>query len=119
MAIPVSAMTKLPWKQLIVLAPEVAKAAKSIWGNWASRPKPVPIDTAKSMDDQIAEVSRRLQSLEANEKGQAEVIGQMAEQLQGIATGLKETASRQTRLAWIAGAALLVSLAALLAPLLS
>jgi hypothetical protein len=112
------AAAKFPWKTLISVLPQVTQAAASAYAQWASRPKPEPVDITATTAAQIAEISQRIQALEANEKDQAEVVAQIAEQLQGIAFGLKETAARQSVVLWLGGGALAVSLCALVAAML-
>lgn len=103
----------IPWKQLILLAPDIAKGAKSIWGQWKSKPRPEPIDANSSPGEQLAAISQRLLALEGNEATQSKLVSAMADQVQVIAVGLQETAARQTVLIWVAGAALLLSIASL------
>jgi hypothetical protein len=92
----VNAATKLPWKQILAHLPEVVGAAKKIWKYWESKPTPEPIDPSASVASQLAALADRVQLLESNEKSQSEVVRQIAEQLQGLAAGLRETAARQT-----------------------
>lgn len=104
-----SVAAKIPWKQLIVLIPDVTKAAKTIWKQWDSKPKPEPIDPTATVTTQIAAISKRIQALESNELSQSKVVSEVADQLQGIATGLKETAARQALTLWLAIGALTAS----------
>lgn len=108
-----AAASKLPWKTIILLLPDVAKAAKAIWNQWDSKPKPEPIDPAASVASQIAAAAKRIQTLEANEKTQSEVVSQIAEQLEGLASGLKETAARQTVLLRLSAGSLVLSVCAI------
>lgn len=105
--------SKLPWKTIILLLPDVAKAAKSIWNQWESKPKPEPIDPAASIASQIAAAAKRIKTLEANEKIQSEIVSQIAEQLEGLASGLKETAARQTLLLRLSAGSIVISVCAL------
>jgi hypothetical protein len=102
----------LPWTQIIRYLPEVASAAKVVWNQWDGKPKPV-IDPTQSVGQQLEAVANRIAALEANEKEQAAVVSQIADQLQGIATGLSETAARQVLVLRLSVAALVVSLCAL------
>jgi len=108
----------IPWKQLILLAPDIAKGASAIWGQWKSKPGPEPIDANKSPGDQLAALSKRLLALETNEAKQARLVSEMADQVQVIAVGLRETAARQTVVIWVAGAALMLAIAGLVVALL-
>jgi len=109
-----AAATKIPWKQLIVLIPDVVKAAKGIWKQWDSKPKPEPIDKTASPDSQIIAISKRIQALESNETNQSKVVSEIADQLQVIAIGLKETANRQTLVLWLSIVASVISVCALI-----
>lgn len=90
------AASKVPWKQILILLPDVAKAAKAIWNQWDTKPKPEPIDPSASVASQIIAAAKRIQALEENEKNQSEIVSQIADQLEGLASGLRETAARQT-----------------------
>ena len=103
----------LPWTQLIKYLPEVASAAKTVWNHWEGKPKP-EIDPTATVERQLDAVAKRIAALEANEKEQAAIVSQLADQLQGIALGLKETAARQMLALRLAVAALVLAAAALI-----
>ena len=102
----------LPWKLVITHLPEVARAAKTVWNHYQGKPRP-EIDPNMSVERQLDAVAKRIAALEANEKEQALVVGQIAEQLEGIAQGLKETSARQTITTRLSVVALLLSIAAM------
>ena len=102
----------LPWTQIIKYLPEVASAAKIVWNQWDNKPNP-EIDPHASVDRQLEAVAKRIAALEANEKEQAALVSQIADQLQGIATGLSETAARQATVLRLSVAALVVAIVAL------
>jgi hypothetical protein len=110
-----SVAAKIPWRQLILLAPDVAKGARAIWAQWMAKPQPAPIDPAATLNAQVAAISERILALESNEAKQSKLVSEIADQLQGIAMGLEETAARQTLIVWTAIAALVVSIASLFA----
>ena len=107
----------LPWTQIIKYLPEVAGAAKVVWSHWEGKPKP-EIDPTASVDRQLDAVAKRIAALEANEKEQAAIVSQIADQLQGIATGLSETSARQKLVLRLSIAAVAMSAGALVAALL-
>ena len=109
-----SVVARLPWKQIIAYLPEVARAAKTVWSHWDGRQNP-EIDPTASVEQQLNVIAKRIQSLEANEKEQAAVVSQIADQLEGLALGLKETAAQQTIVLRVAIVALLLSIGALAA----
>ena len=115
----VSAASKVPWKQILILLPDVAKAAKAIWNQWDSKPKPQPIDPAASVASQIAAAAQRIEALETNEKNQSEVVSQIAEQLEGLASGLRETVSRQVLILRLSIGSLVLSACALVVSFVS
>jgi hypothetical protein len=93
-----SVAAKLPWKQIIASLPTVVSTAQRLWQDWRTTPTPKPIDTSASLETQILGLSKRVEALEINERTQAEVVSQIAEQLQGVAAGLKEQSARVGRL---------------------
>jgi hypothetical protein len=107
-----SVAAKLPWKQIIASLPTVVSTAQRLWQDWRATPTPKPIDTSASLETQILGLSKRVEALELNERTQAEVVSQLAEQLQGVAAGLKEQSTRVGRLV-IAVSVLAVALVAL------
>lgn len=114
-----SVVTKIPWKQVIAMIPDVVRAAKAIWERWDAKPKPTPIDTTVSPSAQILAISTRIQALENNEATQSKLVSDIAEQLQGIAAGLEETATRQTFSIWLAAGAFAISVICLAALLMT
>jgi hypothetical protein len=105
-------VTGVPWKQLILLIPDVSKAAKALWEQW-TKAKPEPIDPTAPTNAQITAISRRIEALEANEPRQSKIVSDIADQLQAIAVGLGETAARQARATALASTALALSLCSL------
>jgi hypothetical protein len=114
-----TALAKISWKQLIVLVPDVAKAAKAVWKQWESAPKPEPVNPDASLNERISAISRRLEALENNETSQSKVVSEMAEQLLVIANGLKETAARQALAMWLSIGAAILSVFAIIIALLT
>ena len=104
----------IPWSQVILHGPKVLDAATTLWGKWNSRPRPQPIDPDSEPRLQAAELAQRLQMLEEAQAANAELVKNMAEQIQGISAGLSEV-SRKTIIAlWLAGGALLAAVTALI-----
>jgi hypothetical protein len=108
----------IPWDKVIIHGPKVIDVATSFLDKWKSRPKPELMDPNADVKTQLLAVTQRLQALEDAETAQAEVVKNIAEQMQGLLTGLSEL-SRKTNLAiWLASGALVVSAAALIVSLL-
>lgn len=103
----------IPWSQVILHGPKVLDAATTLWGKWNSRPKPQPIDPDAEPGLQAAELAQRLQALEEAQAANAELVKNMAEQIQSISEGLTDL-SRKTRIAiWVACGAILLSVCTL------
>jgi hypothetical protein len=94
----VSVASSLPWKQIIKHLPEVVEAARELMKRWRSKPQTAPIDPSVALDAQVKSLTQRVASFEDNERAQSEVVSQLAEQLQAVVAGLKETTARQTHL---------------------
>ena len=97
----------IPWSVILNALPTVVVTAKELWNHWSSRPKAAALDPNADVKTQLASVLERLAALENVETGQAKLVSQMAEQLQGIA--------RRAALAyWLGLGGLLLSCVALL-----
>jgi hypothetical protein len=75
----------IPWNMILKALPAVVVTAKELWNYWSSRPKTAPVDPNADVRTQLASVAERLTALEGAETGQAKLMSEMAEQLQGIA----------------------------------
>ncbi|NJC32290.1 O-phosphoseryl-tRNA(Cys) synthetase [Xanthomonas arboricola] len=115
----VIAATKIPWKQVLMYLPDVAKAAKGIWKTFESKPKPSPVDPNASISAQIATIAQRINTVEVHQKSEAEVVAHIAEQLEGLALGLKETAARQAVAMKVSVGSAVVALSALAVALIT
>ena len=83
-------LAKVSWKQLIVLVPDVAKAAKAIWNQWESKPKPEPVNPDASLNAQVLAVSRRLEAMDNNEVSQSKWSARWQNSCWASQTGLKK-----------------------------
>ena len=104
----------IPWSQVILHGPKVLDAATTLWDKWNSRPRPQPISPDSEPALQAAELVQRLQMLEEAQAANAELVKSMAEQIQSLSAGLSETSRKTTITLWLAGTALVASLAALI-----
>lgn len=113
-----AAAKKIPWEELVKLIPALVVSAKELWNKWGSNQKQPPVDTEAEIKTQIAAIIERLEVLETSKVDQANLMKQIAEQLQGISTGLAEV-SRRSSIALLAGiCSIVISLTALVTVIL-
>ncbi|HEY8607657.1 MAG TPA: hypothetical protein VIM12_11145 [Noviherbaspirillum sp.] len=105
---PVQVATQIPWKELIKLVPTVVAATRDLRNKWGSKQQAPEVDPHAEVKTQIATVTQRLATLESAGAEQADVMKQIAEQLQGVSAGLAETARRATTALWTGLAALAI-----------
>lgn len=108
----------IPWDKVIIHGPKVIDVATSLLDKWKSRPKPELMDPNADVKIQLVAVTQRLQALEDAETAQAEVVKNIAEQMQGLLTGLSELSRKANLAIWLASGALVVSAVALIVSLL-
>lgn len=95
----------VPWLQIVQLVPSILDVSRELMKRTKQAP-PAPALASPSYE----ELAARVASLEENERRQAELVAQMAEQLAGIARAVTDL---HRRVLWLtAGAAVAVALAA-------
>ena len=97
----------IPWRVILKALPTIVVTARELWNQWSSRPKTAPVGPNADVSTQLASVAQRLATLESAETGQAKLVSQIAEQLQGIAR-------RASVAYWLGLGSLLLSCVALL-----
>jgi hypothetical protein len=100
----------LPWLQLVKLVPSILDVSRELLSRSKSAPTPPGGPMAPQTDAQLV---ARITALEENERQQAELISQMAEQQAVVARAL---ASLHRQLTWLtigAGVSLVIALVAL------
>jgi hypothetical protein len=102
----------IPTAILIEAAPRIFEAALGVFDKWKTRPKPEPVDPSADPRAQLAAIVARLQALEETESSQAEVVKNIAGQLEGLSAGLADLSRRTTTALWIAGVAVAASVVA-------
>jgi hypothetical protein len=114
-AMNLAALKLIPWKQIVTWAPIVMKMVRELKQDAHTGPAQEPVVPAepRKLPPLIAQLEQRIASLEAHQAQQAEIFSKMAEQTQALSEGLRVLAARLILLAWLAGAALLVSVAVL------
>lgn len=96
----------VPWLQIVQLVPSILDVSRELMKRTKQTPPAAQLPVAHSYD----ELAARVASLEDNERRQAELVAQMAEQLAGVARAVTDL---HRRVLWLtAAAALAVILAA-------
>jgi hypothetical protein len=96
----------VPWLQIVQLVPSILDVSRELMKRTKQTPPAAQSPVAPSYD----ELAARVASLEENERRQAELVAQMAEQLAGVARAVTDL---HRRVLWLtAAAAIAVILAA-------
>lgn len=96
----------VPWLQIVQLVPSILDVSRELMKRTKQAPPSVPALASHSYE----ELAARVASLEENERRQAELVAQMAEQLAGVARAVTDL---HRRVLWLtAAAAVAVILAA-------
>jgi hypothetical protein len=89
----------VPWLQIVQLVPSILDVSRELM----KRTKQAPPTTTPALTSQShEELAARIASLEENERRQAELVAQMAEQLAGVARAVTDL---HRRVLWLTAAA--------------
>lgn len=101
----------VPWLQIVQLVPSILDVSRELMKRTKQTSTPTPEQAleAPSYDD----LATRIASLEDNERRQAELVAQMAEQLAGVARAVTDLHKRVLWLTAAAAVAVALSAAAL------
>jgi hypothetical protein len=88
----------VPWLQIVQLVPSILDVSRELM----KRTKQPPASTPALAPPTYDELAARVASLEDNERRQAELVAQMAEQLAGVARAVTEL---HKRVLWLTAAA--------------
>ncbi len=102
----------VPWLQIVQLVPSILDVSRELMKRTKQAP-PAQALEAPSQDDLAA----RIASLEDNERRQAELVAQMAEQLAGVARAVTDLHRRVLWLTAAAAISVVLSAAALIVAL--
>ena len=103
----------VPWLQIVQLVPSILDVSRELM----KRTKQAPPAQALAAPQGSEELAARIAGLEENERRQAELVAQIAEQLAGVARAVTDLHRRILWLTAAAGVAIVLSLAALILPL--
>ena len=106
-----AALRAVPWGTLLAQAPTLIEASRRLLERRSPAPPATPAAEAGGIEAQLAEIRARLDALEPAQGAQAQLLRQMAEQLERVAGGLATLAARQRLLMLIAGAGLTLAAA--------
>jgi hypothetical protein len=102
----------VPWLQIVQLVPSILDVSRELMKRTKQTP-PVPAVASHSYE----ELAARTASLEENERRQAELVAQMAEQLAGVARAVTDLHKRVLWLTAAAAVAVILAAAALIVAL--
>jgi hypothetical protein len=88
----------VPWLQIVQLVPSILEVSRELMKRTKQAPPSTQLPASPSYDDLAARVA----SLEENERRQAELVAQMAEQLAGVARAVTDL---HRRVLWLSAAA--------------
>jgi hypothetical protein len=90
----------VPWLQIVQLVPSILDVSRELM----KRTKQAPSSTQMVAPQGTEELAARIASLEENERRQAELVAQIAEQLAGVARAVTDL---HKRVLWLTAAAVL------------
>lgn len=96
----------LPWLQIVQLVPSILDVSKELLKRSKRLPPPQAMEPPQTPDEYAA----RLMSLEENERRQAELVSQMAEQLATLSRAVTALHRQALWLSGIAAVALILAL---------
>jgi hypothetical protein len=100
----------VPWLQIVQLVPSILDVSRELMKRTKQAPPAGPGPGPALASHSYEELAARVASLEENERRQAELVAQMAEQLAGVARAITDL---HRRVLWLtAAAAVAVALAA-------
>ncbi len=76
----------VPWLQIVQLVPSILDVSRELMKRTKQTPPAAQLPVSHSYD----ELAARVASLEENERRQAELVAQMAEQLAGVARAVTD-----------------------------
>jgi hypothetical protein len=102
-----SVLTAIPWSAILKNAPSIVKAANDLLTG--TKKKTPTASTA----DELAAVKSRLEALELHDREDAELVKNLADQLEILTFSTRILAGRLKLVYWLAGAGLVAGLIAI------
>jgi hypothetical protein len=91
-------LTKIPWKSIVKTALEILRTALLSYDQLKKKDDSVE---EKDIPSTIAEFSKKVKFLEANDEQQSKIIAELAKQAQTFSDGLRVLGARVTVLLWL------------------
>ena len=98
----------VPWLQIVQLVPSIVEVSREL----LKRTKRLPPPQETSLPQSADELAQRVLTLEENERRQAELVSEMAEQLSNLTRALT---ALHRQLTWLSGISAVAIIAALVA----
>lgn len=92
----------VPWLQIVQLVPSILDVSRELMKRTKKAPSSPADSTPQSTPQTVDDLAARIASLEENERRQAELVAQMAEQSAGVARAVTEL---HRRVVWLTAAA--------------
>jgi hypothetical protein len=104
----------VPWLQIVQLVPSIVDVSRELLKKTKRQP-PASIDAAAQLprDEDAAVLLARIATLEENERRQAELVNQMAEQIAALSRAVTNLHQRSMWLVLAAAGAVAIAIAAL------
>jgi hypothetical protein len=103
----------VPWLQIVQLVPSIVDVSRELLRKTKRQP-PALIDAAQlPRDEDAAALLARIATLEENERRQAELVNQMAEQIAALSRAVTNLHQRSMWLVLAAAGAVAIAIAAL------
>ena len=102
----------VPWLQIVQLVPSIVDVSRELLKKTKRQP-PASIDAPLARDEDTAALLARIATLEENERRQAELVNQMAEQIAALSRAVTNLHQRSMWLVLAAAGAVAIAIAAL------
>jgi predicted PurR-regulated permease PerM len=98
----------VPWLQIVQLVPSIVEVSREL----LKRSKRLPPPQAQMLPENLDELATRVMTLEENERRQAELVSEMAEQMAALT---RAVTALHKQIAWITGIAVVALIIAIVA----
>lgn len=98
----------VPWLQIVQLVPSIVEVSRELLKRTKRMPEPQELPVPQNVDELV----ERVLSLEDNERRQAELVNQMAQQMSNLTRALT---ALHRQVLWLGGAAVVAIVVAIVA----
>lgn len=103
----------VPWLQIVQLVPSIVDVSRELLKKTKRQPQPALNDTQLPRAEDAVALLARIAALEENERRQAELVNQMAEQIAALSRAVTSLHQRSMWLVLAAAGAVAIAIAAL------